>query len=204
MSIVVTVRAITTEELAALHADPTQVLAFLLGDDWTSDEPNTPRRPWWRFWNKAAATPTETPARYASPDEADVVDLDKAWHGMHWLLTGAAGPGQDLRSVLFAHIAVAGCREVGGPEQDVGYGPARTLDVAATRAFCEIVEALDNETCARRFDPRIMEEQAIYPDGIWQAEGPEALQWLLDARDSLLALLRRAVAQQRCVILWAS
>lgn len=204
MSIVVTVRAITMEDLAALHADPTRASAFLLGDDWTSEEDEEPRRRWWHFWHKRKAVAAVTPARYPSPDEADVVDLDKAWHGIHWLLTGAAGPGQDLRSVLFEHSAVPGCRVLGGPEHDVGYGPARTLDVAATRAFCDIVAALDDETCARRFDPRSMEEQAIYPDGIWRREGQEALRWLLETRDSLLALLRRAVAQQRGLIIWAS
>ena len=48
------------------------------------------------------------------------ISLDKAWHGVHYLLCGKAEPGTDLESQ-----AVMGGTEVG---EDLGYGPARYFD----------------------------------------------------------------------------
>ncbi len=61
---------------------------------------------------------------YLYPDDGDseppnYIDLDKAWHGVHYLLTGQADGGELPHS-----LAVTGGEEF-GPE--VGYGPARFL-----------------------------------------------------------------------------
>ena len=48
------------------------------------------------------------------------LDLDKAWHGIHFLLTGSAWEGEEPLCYL-----LAGGQEVG--DEDVGYGPARVL-----------------------------------------------------------------------------
>src|SRR5687767_14577361 len=50
--------------------------------------------------------------------EGLVTDLDKAWHGIHYLLTGTAAEGGKPLDFL-----VSGGREVGNV--DIGYGPAR-------------------------------------------------------------------------------
>jgi hypothetical protein len=104
----------------------------------------------------------EPPARSAS--------LDKAWHGLHYLLSGSAEPvpgplGQ----------AVFGGTEIG---DDMGYGPARCFTVAETSDIARALQAPGLETVLRdRFDPGAMEQLGIYPGGAWD-EGPD---WLIDA-----------------------
>src|SRR6266481_8348981 len=48
------------------------------------------------------------------------ISIDKAWHGVHYLLCGKVEPGSDLASQ-----AVMGGTEVG---EDLGYGPARYFE----------------------------------------------------------------------------
>ena len=60
----------------------------------------------------------------------EMLSLEKAWHGVHYLLTGAAEPGPELRSQ-----AVLGGVELGDdPEGFSGYGPARYFKIG--RASC--------------------------------------------------------------------
>ena len=55
-------------------------------------------------------------------------DIDKAWHGIHYLLTGTAWEGAAPLNFL-----VAGGRPVG--DVDVGYGPARAFSGAEVVGF---------------------------------------------------------------------
>ncbi len=49
----------------------------------------------------------------------EFLDLDKAWHGLHWLLTGTADDTDTP-----AGQAILGGTEIG---EDKGYGPSRLL-----------------------------------------------------------------------------
>ena len=55
--------------------------------------------------------------------EGQSIDLDKAWHGIHYLLAGTEWEGTGPAAFL-----LAGGKEVG--DVDVGYGPARALSAA--------------------------------------------------------------------------
>ncbi|WP_155391668.1 DUF1877 family protein [Catellatospora paridis] len=83
------------------------------------------------------------------------LDLDKSWHGVHYLLTGTAwdisqGAGE----------AVLGGEEIG---EDGGYGPARLFTPEAVRAVAAALDALDLDALRARFDPRAMAALDIYP-----------------------------------------
>ncbi len=100
-------------------------------------------------------------------DEAEMpepeLDLDKAWHGIHYLLTGSSwevGEG--------AGAAILGGDPVG---EDAGYGPPRILDPAAVRVIASGLDALDVAALRARFDPDALEAAEVYP-GIWD-EGIE-------------------------------
>jgi hypothetical protein len=58
------------------------------------------------------------------------LDVDKAWHGIHFLLTGAAWG--DNRPECFI---VASGREIG--DDDVGYGPARGFTSSEVKQIAE-------------------------------------------------------------------
>src|SRR4051812_26483349 len=95
---------------------------------------------------------------YLFPDDGDseppnYIDLDKAWHGIHYLLTGQADGGEVPHS-----LAVTGGEEF-GPE--VGYGPARFLTPSQVQSVAEALANLSAESLASKFDPKDMESKQI-------------------------------------------
>lgn len=92
-------------------------------------------------------------------------DLDKAWHGIHYLLTGTSWEGEPPRNFL-----VSGGTEVGNI--DVGYGTARVLTAAETREALNAVNELSDEDLKDRFDPQDMLAKKIYPE-IWSRDAED-------------------------------
>jgi hypothetical protein len=85
--------------------------------------------------------------------------LDKAWHGVHYVLSGAAGPGESLISQ-----AVLGGVEFHGEADFSGYGSARYFTVEQVAAIAQVLGGFDVEhEAAGRFDAARMNELGIYP-----------------------------------------
>jgi hypothetical protein len=121
-----------------------------------------------------------------------LLDLDKAWHGIHYLLTGGEvwggnGPLAD---------AVLGGQTIG---PDVGYGPARLLLPEQVAAVARALAEVSPETLAVSFDPAAMDQAGVYPQ-IWD-EGQEALDYLLSYYQRLAAFYERAARQGNAVLL---
>ena len=100
-------------------------------------------------------------------EAADVeeFELDKAWHALHYLLTGSAWEGEPPLNFI-----CQGGQEVG--DIDTGYGPARALGADEVQDIANALEGIDADALAQRFDPEEMEKLDIYPS-IWGSE-PEA------------------------------
>lgn len=124
-----------------------------------------------------------------------VGDVDKAWHGIHFLLTGTAWEGEGPASFL-----VQGGREVG--DEDVGYGPARAFGPAETKAVSAALEALPAEALRGRFDAKRMTELDIYPTVIWERDGQESLDYLIQHYEGLRQMLRSAAADGMGMIVY--
>ena len=124
----------------------------------------------------------------------EVLSLDKAWHGVHYLLAGTAEPGSDLRSQ-----AVLGGVELGDdPEGFSGYGPARYFRAARVRELSEELRRPTVEAeAAARFDPAKMSQLNIYPG--WRA-GEQDKEWLMDAFRRLRDFYSNASLQERAII----
>jgi hypothetical protein len=135
-------------------------------------------------------------ARRAEPaaGKREVLSLEKAWHGVHYLLAGAAEPGPELRSQ-----AVLGGVELGDdPEGFSGYGPARYFRAAQVRELSEELRRPEVESeAAGRFDPAKMSQLQIYPG--WRA-GEQDKEWLMDAFKRLRDFYSSAAAQGRAII----
>lgn len=86
-------------------------------------------------------------------------DVDKAWHGIHYLLTGTAWEGERPLDFL-----VNGGTQVG--DIDVGYGPARVFRSEEVLEICEMISNIDASTLRSRFNPEEMTALEIYPE-IW-------------------------------------
>jgi len=118
------------------------------------------------------------------------ISLDKAWHGVHYLLCGMVEPGTDLASQ-----AVMGGTEVG---EDLGYGPARYFDADRVAAIARELTRpnLEAEVTAR-FDPAQMENLGIYPG---QFDPVDDRQWLMDAFRELRKFYVDAAAAKLAVV----
>ena len=103
-----------------------------------------------------------------------LVDIDKTWDGIVFLLTGNAlseGAHQHpLARVLFSGQLV-------DEDQDLGYGPAHYLQPDEVAELQPQLAALTATELQSRFNPAKMTELGIYP-GIWD-EGAEAFDYLL-------------------------
>ncbi len=97
------------------------------------------------------------------------LSIDKSWHGIHYLLCGAAEP----TSARLSQVILGGT-ELG--DDFSGYGPARYFAVKETAAIsAELNRGNLEAEMTRRFDPAQMTKLGIYPNG-WS--GPDA-QWLV-------------------------
>lgn len=177
--------------IARLHADPPLVWQIIAPDDpeAIARARGAPKRPGLlaRLFGRGAA---EAPAPAApaplvlAEGEGEILDLDKSWHGIHYLLTGTAWEGDPPLNFL-----VTGGREVG--DDEVGQGPARTYTAAETREIAGALAALSDAELRTRFAPDAMMRLEIYPE-IWDRDPAEddTLGYLME----YLGLLRAAVA----------
>jgi hypothetical protein len=97
----------------------------------------------------------ETLDEVMGADPARQVSLEKAWHGLHYLLTGNASGGTGPEAFL-----LAGGEPIG---EDLGYGPARLMGPDAVQALARTLSAISDEQLWRRFDADRMTEEGIYP-----------------------------------------
>lgn len=118
------------------------------------------------------------------------LSIDKAWHGLHYLLCGKPQPGTDLASQ-----AVMGGTEIG---DDLGYGPARYFDPATVAAIARELSQpnLEAEMMAR-FNPDQMMSLGIYPGQFVPGEDDE---WLMEAFRKLRKFYVDAAANNLAVV----
>jgi hypothetical protein len=111
-----------------------------------------------------------------------VLDLDKAWHGLQFLLTETAWDGTEPLNFL-----VGGGEEV---DADTGYGPARAFSNAEVQSLARALVPLTRDVLAKRYDPKAMTAAEIYP-AIWDRPEEEAenLEYLLSSFDELKAFV---------------
>ncbi|MFO0811330.1 MAG: YfbM family protein [Gemmataceae bacterium] len=125
MSMIGNYRRVTMQELAALRVNPASVIAFLY------------------------------PADNAPFPAGRHLDIDKAWHAIHFLLNGDAWDGD--RPLM---DAVLGGTALG--EEDVGYGPARYLEPDEVREVAQALDDLPEFELLERFDAAALNDADIY------------------------------------------
>lgn len=103
-------------------------------------------------------------------ERANHLDIDKAWHAIHYTLNGQAWEGEEPLSLV-----VLGGEEIGG---DVGYGPARYLNPVQVRTVAQALAAITPEVFSARFNPAAMDAAEVYPQN-WADDGPDGLDYVL-------------------------
>lgn len=185
MSMLGLIRVVDPPTLDRLRQDPTRIAEFLHGTSPARPRPSL-------FQRLFGAKPPPPPA-----DPPDVIDLDKAWHGIHYLLTGDVGPTDTILDFLMDG------GEPLGPDagQDLGYGPARAYDNPAVGELSTALNALQLADLRARYNPEDMSEQGIYPD-IWLDEDDSNLDWLIETFTNMRARITQAACAGKCLIVY--
>jgi Domain of unknown function (DUF1877) len=103
-------------------------------------------------------------------DDPALTYLDKAWDGIHFLLTGAT---IDNANHPLTKIFVN--EQILDEEQDMGYGPAMYLTPEEVVEIHQQLETIEMEAFRQRFDAEKMTDAGIYPN-IW--DHSDALEYL--------------------------
>lgn len=129
---------------------------------------------------------------FVSAPKGQSINLDKAWHGIHFLLTGNAEAANSLSSkVIFGG-------ESFGP--DLGYGPAQLLTPAEVKGIAKLLMKETPERLAARYDPVAFEQADIYPSVIWVREGKAALTYVLGYYRKLVEFYQNAAERGNAVV----
>jgi hypothetical protein len=131
-------------------------------------------------------------ARFAfPPGEAEILRLQKAWHGVHWLVNGVAEGGTPPLDEL-----VTGGTPIG---QKLAYGPATMLSSAEVQKLAKALEPLTPEAMHARFDL-----DAAMRDSIYGIQENSDAAWLSSSFEQLKALYSSAAQRGRAVLRWLS
>lgn len=123
-------------------------------------------------------------------DDVTSVDIDKAWHGVHRLLTGSGGPTTAAESDVI----------VGGEPfgEDLGFGPARLVSIEGVDRVAQVLANPDTESLQVRMDPAAMKRAEIYP-AMWD-EDHVLDEYLLPALQELRSFYDAAAKAGEAVI----
>jgi len=120
-----------------------------------------------------------------------VLSLDKAWHGVHYVLCGEAEPGAALLSQ-----AVLGGVALGDDDGFSGYGPPRYFTAAQVAELGEALSRPELESEATsRFDAVRMCQLSIYPG--WQ---PSDVECVMDGLRRLRDFYSDAAGKGRAIV----
>jgi hypothetical protein len=96
------------------------------------------------------------------------IDIDKAWHGIHFLFTNSAWGGPTpAKWIIFGKTPI--------PEFEGGYGPAHYLTPSQVSQVSELLENTPIEELKRRYDSHDFFDADIYPNLLWDEEDEEYL-----------------------------
>lgn len=189
MGMTCSLHRLTSDELDQLIADPSR-LDSMLGFD--TGPPMREVRPKGILGFLLRLTPVTIhevdPDAKESDFETDPereIDIEKAWHGLHFLFTGKSDEAK-----------TPACYMMNGGEDVDDEGLLRAIRPEHVKSFADFLDGLTPEILAKRYDPRRMVELEIYPE-IWDREpggGDDPLKWLLDYFVEVKSFVKRAAA----------
>ncbi|MCB1634247.1 MAG: YfbM family protein [Xanthomonadales bacterium] len=189
--------AVDSATINAVVADPPLIWKVVApGDDEMYVKARRDAVPWWKRMFGRETGVVSKPV-YVGATLFDG-DLDKAWHGIHFLLTGTSWSGERPFNFL-----VLGGAQIGSI--DVGYGPARAFTPAEVQELSEVLRSIDEKELRSRFDPAKMMKLNIYPE-IWDRDADEddTIGYCIEYYAELLSFLKKASEHSAGMILYLS
>lgn len=165
MSMIGNYRRITPAELTMLRQNPEDIATFLFDD----------------------------PGAQVAPER--VLDIDKTWHAIHFLLTGDPWMGAaPLRNVVLGGTPLG--------DEDLGSGPARFLLPEEVHDTAAALAAIPFSSLQERFDLDQLAAESIYPS-IWDtADRDEELQYLKPNYEALVQFFVQAAQSGDAILLY--
>lgn len=126
-------------------------------------------------------------------ENENLVDIDKSWDGIIFLLTGQslANAEHHLVRVLFSGQLI-------DEEQDLGYGPAHYLTPEQVTELNNEISIITIADLKQKFNPEKMTEQDVYPT-IWD-EGDDAFDYVADGFSTLQNVFADATKNREAII----
>lgn len=123
-------------------------------------------------------------------------DLDKAWHGIHYLLTGSAWEGEAPLNFL-----LHGGTPLGAEDEDEESEPVpRLFRPDEVQEIDRALDDIDVDLLRERYDPARMQELDIYPN-IWD-QGEETIDYCLQYFGELQDFVADTTRQQRAMLIF--
>jgi Domain of unknown function (DUF1877) len=179
------------------NTSPDQIEEFLFGERIRTRSPT--KRQGLIGWLKSLSpitieTTTGSPPTDSSHTRArGQLDLDWAWHGLHFLLTSTAWEGDEPACFL-----LKGGDDLG--EDEIGNDVPRVLSPVQVQRFAQFLAQLSAEELTRRYGPARMMKLEIYPE-VWNRGRESELPDLLDAFEQLREFVRTAATEGEAVII---
>ncbi len=131
-------------------------------------------------------------------EESNLVDIDKSWEGILFLLTGQNSENLDhpLSKVLFSGQII-------DEDQDLGYGPGHYLRPDQVKKLYSDIAMLSTADLQGRYDPAKMDALNIYPTG-WMENGDDLLDYLLEYFENVKEVYSTASANNEALITFLS
>jgi len=130
-------------------------------------------------------------------ENENLVDIDKSWDGIIFLLTG-----QSLATAEHNLVRILFSGQIIDEEQDLGYGPAHYLTPENVAELNNEISKITTADLKQKFNPEKMNELEVYPT-IWD-EGDDAFDYVADGFSTLQNVFADATKNGEAIITFLS
>ncbi|MBF0378466.1 MAG: YfbM family protein [Desulfamplus sp.] len=199
MGMIFALQTISDENIYKLIDNPLLIWLFLAPDDpsFYIEEVKKSKKGFFSrlFGKKGNIDNVDVPLLEYKDGERLDVDLDKAWHGLHYLFTQSEWEADPPLNFITSGGKVVG-------NIDIGYGPGRVLTFEDVSQIDKTLEQIDHDYLRKRFNPDDMMKKKIYPE-IWNRDLKEddSLGYCLEYFDILKSFIHNAVENKLGLLL---
>jgi hypothetical protein len=125
----------------------------------------------------------------------DMIDLDKAWEAIYYLLTG-----RPIAEIEHAQPPMSWCMLSGhiiDEEQDLGYGPAHYITADQVKQLNNELDKITVDTLLKKYDGKKMNAAGVYPE-IW--DDSESKDYVTEYFEQLKEFYQTAAKEGKAVI----
>jgi hypothetical protein len=140
----------------------------------------------------AKPQPAVAPDDWQPAEKPVAFDVDKAWQGIHFLLTGSDWEGDGPLAFI-----LHGGREI---SEDLGYGPAHGFSSSEVKTIDAALRDVDGASLFARADPGEFTKREIYPE-VWDKEPKEqCIGYVIEHFNGLKKFIGEAAQSGRALI----